>query len=335
MDLRDRLRAALVEADTRATARHLPRAAFRFGEVSVAIRLDGTPQLERLMPMIGGRADDSAHDAAVLDVIGRPLDGHEGLLPPPELRSQTVLRASSDLYYLWLNEADGYLTAIDRHARRGLVWFTAADRIASWHVARPFLHAIKGLSLETPWTTIHAASVALEDKAVLIVGQSGAGKTSIALSCVTQGWSYLGDDAVIVRASPARVGALYGSARLRADTFARFPDIMKACLAISDDAGEEKAEVDMALLPTRQAAEAEIRAILFPQPGDWSELRLAAMHKSDALRKLMEATRQSMIGDEAAVFAKLSTLVASVPCYRMAASGDPAVLSAGLAKLLD
>jgi hypothetical protein len=335
MDLRDLLRAALVETDTRAAARQLPASVFRFGGTTIAIRLDGTPPLQQLMPMIGGRAAAAAHDMVVLDVIGRPLDGHDGLLPPPDLRRRTVLRASSDIYYLWLDEADGYLTAIDRRARRGLVWFTAVDRIASWHVARPFLHAIKGFSLETPWTPIHAASVAIADKAVLIVGQSGAGKTSIALSCVTQGWSYLGDDAVIVRADPARVGALYSSARLRADTFARFPEIMKACLAVSDDAGEEKAEVDMTLLPAASAAEAEIRAILFPRPGGWGDLHFADMHKSDALRKLMEATRQSMMGDEAAVFAKLSTLVASVPCYHMTASGDPAVLSSGLAKLLD
>jgi hypothetical protein len=333
-DLRDLLRAALIETETRAAERRLPCSAFRFGDVSIAMRLDGTQALQRLMPMIGSRADDAARDTAMLDVIGS-LDGHEGLLPPPHLRSRTVLRASRDIYYLWRDEADGYLTAIDRRVRRGLVWFTAAERIASWHVARPFLHAIKGFSLEAAWTPIHAASVARDGKAVLIVGQSGAGKTSIALSLVTQGWSYLGDDAVIVRANPARVGALYSSARLRADTFARFPEIMKACLAISDDAGEQKAEVDMTLLPIRSAAEADIRAILFPQPGDWSELRLAPVPKSDALRRMMEATSQSMMGDEAAVFAKLSDLVASVPCYRMAACGDPATLSSGLAKLLD
>jgi hypothetical protein len=335
MDLRDLLRAALAEADSLATRQCLPRADFRFGDLAVAIRVEDASPLKRLLPMIGARASEVAPDAAVLDLIGDSLNGHEGLLPPPEQRRRTVLRATRDLYYLWLDEADGYLTAIDRRARRGLVWFTASERIASWHVARPFLHAIKGLSLETAWTPIHAAAVAREGKAVLIVGQSGAGKTSIAMTCVLQGWDYLGDDAVLVRAHPARVGALYNSARLRADTFARFPEIMKGCLAVSDDAGEQKAEVDMRLFRPCPVAEAELRAIVVPDPTDWGGLRVAPMSKSEALRKLMEATRQSMIGDEAAVFAKLSALVASVPCYRMAACGDPAALAGGLARLLD
>jgi KaiC/GvpD/RAD55 family RecA-like ATPase len=194
------------------------------------------------------------------------------------------------------------------------------------------MHAIKGASLRSSWTPIHAASVARQGSAVLIVGQSGAGKTSIAMTCAAQGWDYLGDDAVIVRAGPPRVASLYSSARLREDTFQRYPEAMRACLGISDDAGELKAEVDMALLRP-PAAVAEIRAIVVPQPTDWSAFKLTPMGRADTLRKLMEATRQSMMGDEAVAFSKLAALVSQVPCYALKASGDAAALSEGLARL--
>jgi len=334
MDLRELLREAIVEADSLASREQLSHSAFRFGDFSLALRINGAPAMQRLLPMMAPRAADIAPDTVLVDVIGGKLPGCEALLPLPELRQRTVLRANQDIYYLWLNEADGYLTAIDRRAGRGLVWFTAPERIASWHVARPFLHAIKGISLKTAWTPIHAASVALGGKAILIVGQSGAGKTSIAMTCAVQGWDYLGDDAVIVKADPARVGLLYSSARLRADTFELYPEIMKACLGISDDAGEQKAEVDMALLRPLAVGEAEIGAIVVPQPTDWTEFRLEPISRSDTLRKLMEATRQSMIGDEAAVFAKLAALVATAPCYAVTACGDPIVLSNSLARLV-
>lgn len=335
MDLRELLRDALVEADGRAERAHVSRSSFRFGDFSLTLRINGAPSMQRLLSMMAPRATDPARDSVLVDVVGGALPGCEALLPPPGMRQRMVLRASEDIYYLWLNEAGGYLTAIDRRAGRGLVWFTVPDRIASWHVARPFLHAIKGITLKTAWTPIHAASVALHDKAVLIVGQSGAGKTSIAMACAGQGWDYLGDDAVIVKAAPARVGSLYSSARLRSDTFNHHPEIMKACLGISDDAGELKAEVDMALLRPLSVGEAEIAAILVSQPTDWSEFRLAPIGKSDALRKLMEATRQSMVGDEAAVFSKLAALVAKAPCYAVTACADPVVLGNGLARLVD
>ena len=196
------------------------------------------------------------------------------------------------------------------------------------------MHAIKGASLQTSWTPIHAASVARKGGAILIVGQSGAGKTSIAMTCASQGWDYLGDDAVIVRADPPRVASLYSSARLREDTFQRYPEIMNACLGVSDDAGELKAEVDMALLRA-PVAEAGIRAIVIPQPTDWAEFRLAPIGRADTLRKLMEATRQSMLGDEAVAFSKLAALVSQVPCYALTASGDAPTLSDGLARLTE
>jgi hypothetical protein len=334
LDLRDVLRAALVETDALASERRMRPSFFRFGELGLAVRILGPEPLQRLLAMIAARAADPSQDAVLLDVIGGPAKSLEGLLPLPDMRGRTVLRANDDLYYLWLDEAGGYVTAIDRRAGRGLVWFTKPDRIVSWHIARPLMHAIKGASLRTPWTPIHAASVARKGGAILIVGQSGAGKTSIAMTCASQGWDYLGDDAVLVSADPPRVASLYSSARLREDTFQRYPEIMSACLGVSDDAGELKAEVDMALLRP-PAAEGEIRAIVVPQPTDWAEFRLAPMGRADTLRKLMEATRQSMLGDEAVAFSKLAELVSQVPCYALTASGDASALSDGLARLIE
>ena len=83
------------------------------------------------------------------------------------------------------------------------------------------------------------------------------------------------------------------------------------------------------------AGEAEITAIVVPQPTDWTEFRLAPMGRADTLRKLMAATRQSMLGDEAVAFSKLAALVSQVPCYALMATGDASVLSSGLARLVD
>ncbi len=335
MSLPDVLRAALAEADRHDPKKAMPRSTFRFGDLSVAMRLHPSPALQRLLPMMRSGGVKAPPSSVVIDVVGGDVSWLRKLLPPPDRRGRTLLRANEDIYYLWLNEADGYLTAIDRGAARGLVWFTHPDKIASWHVARPFLHAIKGLSLPSPWTPIHAASVALNGRGVLIAGLSGAGKSSIAMTCALRGWDYLGDDAVLVRAGPARVAALYNSARLREDTFSRFPEVMAACLRVSDDAGESKAEIDMALMRPLTVGEAEISAILVPQPTDWTELHLRPISRSETLRKLMEAAQQSLIGDEPSTFAKLAAVVERVPCYGLVAGGDPEQLSCALSRLVE
>jgi hypothetical protein len=285
--------------------------------------------------MIDARRSEVSGEATVIDVVGGPLGEHDRLLPPVNRRGDPVLRSNPDIYYLWLNEAGGYLTLIDRRSRRGLVWFTAPERIASWHIARPFLHAIRGLSLHSQWTPIHAAAVARNGEGILIVGKSGAGKTSLAVGCALAGWDYLGDDAVIVRADPAMVGALYSSARLRADTFDLFPKAMAASLGISDDAGELKAEVDMTLLGPLDRPEAPIRAIVVPRRTDEAALRFEPISRPDVLHRLMAAARQSLMGDEAPAFAKLASLVGSVPSYAFNPGRDPAAVPAAFAHLID
>ncbi|MDC7784293.1 hypothetical protein PQJ75_08080 [Rhodoplanes sp. TEM] len=333
MDLRDLVRDALAAVEDAAGRERRPLSAVAFGDLAVTLRVDGRGRIPALLDMIRVRLDAPPPDAAVIDVIGA-LDGFGALLPPPDRRAGTVLRANPDVYYLWRDEAGGYLTGIDRRTRRGLVWFTCPDRIASWHVARPLLHAVHGLALGGPWTPIHAAAVARGGRAVLICGMSGAGKTSMALACAAAGWDYLGDDAVMVRADPPRVAALYASARLRRDTFHLFPAAMEASRGISDDAGELKAEVDMSRLRPLAEPQAEIAAVVVPQP-DGLPCGLAPLRPSDTLRRLMDATRQSILGDEPAVFAKLASLVAGVPCYALGRCRDPARLDATLAGLIE
>jgi hypothetical protein len=335
MDLRDVARDALAYADLRARRNHAASSTFRFGDLSVVIRVDGSGATTRLLRMIDARRSEASGEAILIDVVGGSLGEHERLLPPADRRGDPVLRSNRDIYYLWLDEAGGYLTVIDRRSRRGLVWFTAPERIASWHVARPFLHAIKGLSLQSQWTPIHAAAVALDGEGILIVGMSGAGKTSLAVGCALAGWDYLGDDAVIVRADPAMVGALYSSARLRADTFDLFPKAMTASLGISDDAGELKAEVDMTLLGPLGRPEAAIRAIVVPRRTDEAALRFAPMSRPDVLNRLMAAARQSLLGDDAPAFAKLASIVGSVPSYFFNPGRDPAAAPAAMARLID
>jgi hypothetical protein len=140
---------------------------------------------------------------------------------------------------------------------------------------------------------------------------------------------------VSVRADPGRVGALYTSARGRADTFSRLPRAMLASLGISNDSGEAKAEIDVGLLQPPAGGEAEVAAIVLPRRAGWDRLRLEPLPRSIALGQLMAATRQSILGDAAALFEKLARLVAAVPAYALDPGGDSVALTDCLAELAE
>jgi hypothetical protein len=68
-----------------------------------------------------------------------------------------------------------------------------------------FLEPIVWLLIDAAHLTpLHASCVALDGRAVVLCGDSGAGKTSLAYACARRGWSYLSDDAThIIRERPA------------------------------------------------------------------------------------------------------------------------------------
>ena len=55
---------------------------------------------------------------------------------------------------------------------------------------------------------MHANGLIKENSGILVTGDSGAGKTTLTLSLIRAGWSYLSDDAVVLHASTEGVEAL-------------------------------------------------------------------------------------------------------------------------------
>src|SRR5580700_1325190 len=83
----------------------------------------------------------------------------------------------------------------DRLQSFGYCWVTRATLADTiffrWH----FLNAIVGVLLEqTCCTAVHAACVAWEGSGVLLCGESGMGKSTLAYACARRGWTYVTDD---------------------------------------------------------------------------------------------------------------------------------------------
>ena len=63
------------------------------------------------------------------------------------------------------------------------------------HLVDLFLEAAAAGQIWTRLATpIHAACVAIDGRGVLLCGDSGAGKTSLAYACASAGWQFISDD---------------------------------------------------------------------------------------------------------------------------------------------
>ena len=128
---------------------------------------------------------------------------------------------------------------------------TVADKAyLRWH----FIEGISWDLLDPYLTPVHAACVRKDDCGILLCGDSGAGKTSLAYICALKGWTYLTDDSCcLVRGGHDRtvIGNPY-QIRFRASAVDLFPELRDHCPKLrvnGEKVGEIVFELATASLP--------------------------------------------------------------------------------------
>jgi hypothetical protein len=116
----------------------------------------------------------------------------------------------------------------DLNAAFGFAWLTQDVANDGPYLRYHFLEPAVYLMIDA-WrlSPIHASCVALDGRALVLCGDSGAGKTTLAYACAKKGWTYLSDDAThIVRGRLDRtvVGRPF-SIRFRATARNLFPEL--------------------------------------------------------------------------------------------------------------
>ena len=205
-------------------------------------------------------------------------DGTSERLPPPTVRAQRKLlvrvadAANFSVSNLELGFAVCWLTpnvVADRgylryHFIEGMVW----DLLDQLYI-----------------TPIHAACVRLGDSGVLLCGDSGAGKSSLAYACARKGWMFLSDDSTCLirnRARPVVVGNPY-QVRFRDSAVELFPELQDRTITRRVN-GKLSIEVPTAdVSGIRTICESSVDHIVFLRRGQAGPPRLVPFPKEAAL----------------------------------------------------
>ena len=115
-------------------------------------------------------------------------------------------------------------------------------------------------------TAIHAACVALDDEAILLCGDSGAGKTTLSYACACAGWTYVTDDgSYLVHGEAERlVAGNCHQARFRPSAEALFPHLRGR--EVLQRAGVGKPSIELPICDgdaIRISAAAKVRYMVF------------------------------------------------------------------------
>lgn len=134
---------------------------------------------------------------------------------------------------------------------------------------------------------LHSGAVQSGDGAILLLGASGLGKSTLATSFHRDGWSLIGDDAVIISAGEVPTAeAIYASLRL-------FPDSIAALLP-EDVAFEEiahysdKQRVSVSIVTDNEPTSVPIRAIFVLNKPSLTEIDITRLSIADSCMAILE-----------------------------------------------
>lgn len=236
----------------------------------------------------------------------------------------------------------GLLYACDKASRQGCFWCRDAAELSIYEQAAPVQTLFHWALRAYGWQVVHAAAVGTEAGGVLLVGNTGAGKSTTALALLeqnngrTSALRYLSDDKCLVRLAPdAEAFALFNSAKLKVDMLERFPTF-RSLIQGRDDT--YKAGKTLAFLhPTyaeRMIRRFPVRALITPRIAHLRQPRLTPARGPEVFRALGPSTVIWLPGAEGDNFHFTANLVRTLPCYRLDLAVDPARNSALIGDLL-
>jgi hypothetical protein len=124
---------------------------------------------------------------------------------------------------------------LNQNTKHGIVALVSLDALPSFELACPLRGIFSWILRNNDMAMIHSAAVADEEgNAHLIIGDSGAGKSTTAISCLLSGMRYIGDDlcALGKRNGVIHVFSIYSSGKTCQSDWAFMPELGE--LAVPD-----------------------------------------------------------------------------------------------------
>jgi hypothetical protein len=254
---------------------------------------------------------------------------------PPGEEADMWLMDSPDLMLI-LQRPRRVFAAVDWRSNCAYWLIPDAESIPYLERARPlkllltYWMAMKGRHL------IHAAAVGNEQGGVLIVGQSGAGKSTTALSCLKGGLEYAADDHCLIRidGSPS-VHSIYGTGVLAAEDLHRFPSFGQTA-ATGDCPAGEKVALFFDRDPTiRISARFSLRSILLAEVTGSRRSTVRRISAGEAFKAIAPSCFMHLPITRPQALACFNSLVRQLPAYKLELGSDLNSGPTAIVELLD
>ena len=206
-----------------------------------------------------------------------------------ELAGDPVFRAQRHLFSIVADRDN--LAAFDPQSLFGFCCVSAKTAMNHVRLRWSFLEALVYMMLaQRHVVPVHGACISRHGSGVLLCGASGAGKSTLAYACARAGWTFIGDDNIMLLPDAEnRIGiGKPHHARFREDARDRFPELAGHIAGLLPN-GKLGMEVALAGLPgIRTASQSSIDTVVFLERRPGMRPHAEPMAAADALDFLLK-----------------------------------------------
>ena len=212
-------------------------------------------------------------------------------------------------------------SVVDCEAREAFYHVEDSGRLPDYEVCTPLRMIFNWICTTLGLLFVHAAAIGNCGRGALIVGQSGAGKSTTALTCFTRGLEMVGDDYVALENGDEIVAhTIFGACKLTSHGLDRLPQLRPSQIE-TNRTGDKHVVIPSDDVGTF-ATSLRIIAIVRPTVVHAERSTFEKSSRISMLTEFAGSTILQMPGTGKAMLNSLSATCRRLPAYRLKLSDD-------------
>jgi hypothetical protein len=254
-----------------------------------------------------------------------------------EKKGNEYIACSDNRFTLVYQPDISLLHLIDFQRKESICWFREKENIPYYERAAPLRFIFDRWLSRAGHHLVHGAALAIGDKAVLLAGKGGMGKSSSAMACLTfdQDLSYLSDDFCLYSPQPTHtVHCLYNSIKLCEDMMHHFSHLPSGFF--TPDYPQPKNLIFIKdHYPDRVCRSAKVKALLLPRISEVSKTEVVPATPTEALLALAPSSLFTLSKKGPTTFESFAQLVRKIPAFWLEISRDLSSIPVAIRKVIE